>query len=197
MALVLQPLKYDLDALEPFLSQRTMNFHYNKHLQTYINTTNTLIKDTPFAHKSVKEILLTSVGPIYNNAAQAFNHEFYFNCLCPKDKAPSMSSNLSVCINESFGSVEKFKESFIQNAVSNFGSGWTWLVKNPATGKLEIVNVSNAGNPLTDGMQILMCIDVWEHAYYLDYQNVRKDYVTAFLDYVDWKFVEKNLLNPV
>ncbi len=194
MALYLPKLKYELDALEPFLSQRTMNFHYNKHLQTYINTTNTLTKDTDFAYKTAREMLLTAVGPIFNNAAQAFNHEFFFNCLCPKDKTSLISANLSTYINESFGSFEKFKEDFIQAAVSNFGSGWTWLVQNPTTNKLEIVNTQNAGNPITQGLQVLLCVDVWEHAYYLDYQNLRKDYVTAFFDYIDWKFVESNLL---
>ena len=194
MALYLPKLKYELDALEPFLSQRTMNFHYNKHLQTYINTTNTLTKDTDFAYKTAREMLLTAVGPIFNNAAQAFNHEFFFNCLCPKDKTSLIRANLSTDINESFGSFEKFKEDFIQAAVSNFGSGWTWLVQNPTTNKLEIVNTQNAGNPITQGLQVLLCVDVWEHAYYLDYQNLRKDYVTAFFDYIDWKFVESNLL---
>lgn len=194
MALYLPKLKYELDALEPFLSQRTMNFHYNKHLQTYINTTNTLTKDTDFAYKTAREMLLTAVGPIFNNAAQAFNHEFFFNCLCPKDQTSLISAKLSTYINESFGSFEKFKEDFIQAAVSNFGSGWTWLVQNPTTNKLEIVNTQNAGNPITQGLQVLLCVDVWEHAYYLDYQNLRKDYVTAFFDYIDWKFVESNLL---
>jgi superoxide dismutase, Fe-Mn family len=194
MALYLPKLKYELDALEPFLSQRTMNFHYNKHLQGYINTANTLTKDTEFANKSARNMVLTAIGPIYNNAAQAFNHEFFFNCLCPMKKTTLISANMGNFINETFESFDKFKESFIQSAVSNFGSGWTWLVQNPSTHKLQIINTSNAGNPITDGMQILLCIDVWEHAYYLDYQNARKDYVTAFFDYIDWKFVESNLL---
>lgn len=194
MALYLPPLKYELNALEPFLSQRTMNFHYNKHLQNYINTTNALTKDTDFSDKSAKEMVLTAIGPIYNNAAQAFNHEFFFNCMCPKAKTTLISANLSSFINDAFGSFDKFKESFIQSAVSNFGSGWTWLIQNPTNHKLSIVNTSNAENPITDSMQILLCVDVWEHAYYLDYQNMRKDYLTAFFDYIDWKFVEKNLI---
>ena len=194
MAIYQPELKYSLDALEPFLSQKTLNFHFNKNLQAYINTANTLTKDTEFANKSIKEIVLSSVGPIFNNAAQAYNHIFYFNCLCPKEKATLMSANLSKYINDSFGSFDKFKEEFIAQAVGNFGSGWTWLVQNPTTRKLEIVNTKNANNPITDGKQILLTVDVWEHAYYLDYQNLRKDYVTNFFDYIDWKFVESNLI---
>ena len=183
-----------MDELEPFISARTMDFHYNKHFQNYINTANTLIQDTDFADKSLKEIVQTSIGPIFNNAAQAFNHEFYFNCLCPKGKAVQIPSALAEAINDNFGSLANFKEQFTKNAIGNFGSGWTWLVQNPVSRKLSIVNTGNAATPLTDGMSVLLCIDVWEHAYYLDYQNRRKDYVLEFFDYIDWDFVASNLI---
>ncbi|MBQ3775071.1 MAG: superoxide dismutase [Ruminobacter sp.] len=194
MSLFLPKLKYELDELEPFISARTMDFHYNKHFQNYINTANTLIQDTDFADKSLKEIVQTSIGPIFNNAAQAFNHEFYFNCLCPKGKAVQIPSALAEAINDNFGSLANFKEQFTKNAIGNFGSGWTWLVQNPVSRKLSIVNTGNAATPLTDGMSVLLCIDVWEHAYYLDYQNRRKDYVLEFFDYIDWDFVASNLI---
>lgn len=194
MSLFLPKLKYELDELEPFISARTMDFHYNKHFQNYINTANTLIQDTDFADKSLKEIVQTSIGPIFNNAAQAFNHEFYFNCLCPKGKAVQIPSALAEAINDNFGSLANFKEQFTKKAIGNFGSGWTWLVQNPVSRKLSIVNTGNAATPLTDGMSVLLCIDVWEHAYYLDYQNRRKDYVLEFFDYIDWDFVASNLI---
>ena len=194
MSLFLPKLKYELDELEPFISARTMDFHYNKHFQNYINTANTLIQDTDFADKSLKEIVQTSIGPIFNNAAQAFNHEFYFNGLCPKSRAVPVPQVLADAINDNFGSMASFKEQFSKSAISNFGSGWTWLVQNPVSRKLSIVNTSNAATPLTDGMCVLLCIDVWEHAYYLDYQNRRKDYVLEFFDYVDWDFVAENLI---
>lgn len=197
MALELQKLKYELDALEPFLSKNTLNFHYNKHLQVYINTTNTLIVGTDFVNKTAREMVLTAVGPIFNNAAQAFNHEFFFNCLTPKSQSGAPSHHLQKHINDAFESFDTFKEKFIQSAVSNFGSGWTWLAFNPSTQKLEIINTQNAANPITQGYQILLCVDVWEHAYYLDYQNLRKDYVTNFFDYIDWKFVENNLIEAL
>ncbi len=194
MSLFLPKLKYELDELEPFISARTMDFHYNKHFQNYINTANTLIQDTDFADKSLKEIVQTSIGPIFNNAAQAFNHEFYFNCLCPKGKAVQIPSALAEAINDNFGSLANFKAQFTKNAIGNFGSGWTWLVQNPVSRKLSIVNTGNAATPLTDGMSVLLCIDVWEPAYYLDYQNRRKDYVLEFFDYIDWDFVASNLI---
>ena len=196
MSLVLPKLKYELDELEPFISSRTMDFHYNKHLQNYINTTNTLIQDTEFVDMELEDILKTSIGPIFNNAAQAFNHEFYFNCMCPKDRAVDIPQQLQEGLCVSYGTVEAFKEQFIKSAVGNFGSGWTWLVQNPVSGAISIVNTSNANNPLTEGLNVLLCIDVWEHAYYLDYQNRRKDYVVEFLEYVDWNFVAQHLIKP-
>ena len=193
MSLFLPKLKYELDELEPFISARTMDFHYNKHFQNYINTANTLIQDTDFADKSLKEIVQTSIGPIFNNAAQAFNHEFYFNCLCPKGKAVQIPSALAEAINDNFGSLANFKEQFTKNAIGNFGSGWTWLVQNPVSRKLSIVNTGNAATPLTDGMSVLLCIDVWEHAYYLDYQNRRADHLAALWKIIDWEIIEKRL----
>ena len=191
MSLFLPKLKYELDELEPFISARTMDFHYNKHFQNYINTANTLIQDTDFADKSLKEIVQTSIGPIFNNAAQAFNHEFYFNCLCPKGKAVQIPSALAEAINDNFGSLANFKEQFTKNAIGNFGSGWTWLVQNPVSRKLSIVNTGNAATPLTDGMSVLLCIDVWEHAYYLDYQNRRPEHLAALWQIIDWNAIEK------
>ncbi len=190
MALFLPKLKYEMDALEPFLSKNAVDIHYNKHFANYVNTANTLIKDTIYADKGLKEIVGTAVGPIYNNAAQALNHEFFFNCLSPNK--PLMPSRLAEALKAEFGSTDAFREQFINSAVGNFGSGWTWLTINPVTKKLAVQNTSNAGNPLNDGLEILLCIDVWEHAYYLDYQNRRKDYVLAFMEYVDWEFVQKN-----
>ncbi len=193
MSLFLPKLKYGLGELEPFLSARTMDFHYNRHFQNYVNTANSLIQDTEFVGKPLEEIVKTSVGAIFNNAAQAFNHGFYFSCLCPKEKALPIPDRLAAAIAANFGSVKAFKEEFAAKAVANFGSGWTWLAQDPVSNALSVVNTGNANTPITDGLNVLLCIDVWEHAYYLDYQNRRKDYVTAFFDYVDWEFAASNL----
>ena len=189
MAIPFPKLKYPLSALEPFISERTMDFHYNRHFLTYVNTANALISQTSYQEKSLRDIVSTSVGPIYNNAAQAFNHEFYFNCLIAEP--PLIPSRLSEELARQFGSVDAFLKSFQESAIGNFGAGWTWLAMDPVTKKMEIKNTTNAGNPLSDGLCPLLCIDVWEHAYYLDYQNRRKDYVTGFMDHIDWNFVAK------
>lgn len=192
MALTMPKLDYDLNAFEPEISEQTMKLHYGKHLKNYIDTANTLIKDTIFADKSALDIMCTSVGPVFNNAAQAFNHAFFFKCLTPKKNAPLMPPDLGSAISHYFGDVDKFTAAFVKSATSVFGSGWTWLVRNQLTGELSIVNTQNASNPVTDGMDILLTVDVWEHAYYLDYQNRRIDYLNAFVEHINWGFVGEN-----
>jgi Fe-Mn family superoxide dismutase len=194
MAITLPELKYELKDLEPFLSETAMDLHYNKHLKTYINNINTLILNTEFFDKSLENIVLTSIGPIFNNAAQAYNHAFYFSCLKPNtNQENTPPKNINNLIELNFGTFENFKNEFIQSAVNNFGSGWTWLVQDEKTNKLSIVNTSNANTPIVDGLNLLLCVDVWEHAYYTDYQNRRKDFVEKFFEYINWDFVEGNL----
>ncbi len=139
------------------------------------------------------EIVRSSTGAIFNNAAQAFNHAFFFNCLVPNNKTVEIPVTLQNLIVKYFGSVDEFNNKFIQAATSNFGSGWTWLVQNNLDKGLSIINTSNAGTPITKDFNVLLCVDVWEHAYYLDYQNLRKDYVTEFMKHIDWNFVTSNL----
>ncbi len=187
----LPELPYAKTALEGFLSETTLSFHHDKHFNAYVTTANNLVKGTEFEGKSLEEIIKTaSAGPLFNNAAQAWNHEFYFKCLSPETL--EVPSKIKALIEENFKSVDEFKAAFKASAAGNFGSGWTWLVKK-ADGKLAIVNTSNAGNPLTSGDKPLLVIDVWEHAYYLDFQNLRPSYIEAFLNHVNWNFVESNL----
>ncbi len=185
----LKPLPYALDALAPVISKQTLEFHYGKHLQAYINNTNTMVVGTPFENEPLEEIIKKAEGPLFNNAAQVWNHEFYFNQFSP---VPQMmpTGALAEAINKAFGSFDAFKEQFAKAATGLFGSGWAWLVKNP-DGTLAITQESNAGNPLRKGQTPLMTCDVWEHAYYLDYQNRRPDHVTAFWKILDWKVIEK------
>ncbi len=191
MSISVNPLKFPANALEPFISAKTIGFHYGKHLQNYVNTANTLIKDSDLDKLSLIELVKQSSGAVFNNAAQAYNHQFYFDGLTPvKTEVPAA---LKDKIDQDFGSFDNFKNEFITKATGNFGSGWTWLVVDHASGKLAVKNTSNAGNPITDGDRILLTVDVWEHAYYLDYQNLRKSYVEKFLDHVDWNFVNSNL----
>lgn len=185
--LELQPLKY---TQTPFVSAETLSYHHGKHLQNYINTTNSLIKGTKYENKTLEEIIKTSSGPLFNNAAQVWNHQFYFNCLSPKKV--TMPANLKSLIEKNFKSVDNFIKLYSQAAAANFGSGWTWLVQTDKD-KLEILNTSNAENPLVKGGTALLTIDIWEHAYYLDYQNRRADYIKDFMEYVDWNFVQSNL----
>ena len=187
MAFSLKPLKYQSTS---FISEKTLSFHHGKHLQNYINTTNQLIQGSDYENKSLEEIIATSSSALFNNAAQVWNHEFYFNCI--SDKKVEMSDKLKKIISDNFGSVEEFLEKFAASAVSNFGSGWTWLMQT-GPNKLKIMNTSNAQNPMVDGFTPILVIDVWEHAYYLYYQNRRADYVKDFLNNVDWAFVESNL----
>ncbi len=190
MSFTLPALPYAKDALVPHISAETLEYHYGKHHQAYLNNLNNLIPGSPFEKLSLEEILLKSSGAIFNNSAQVWNHTFYWESLSPNGgHAPK--GQLADAINQTFGSFEKFKEAFTQKATTNFGSGWTWLVKNKS-GQLEIINTSNAANPMTDGHKPLITCDVWEHAYYIDYRNARPKYVEAFFALANWAFAEKN-----
>ncbi len=190
MLFILPTLPYPKTALAPHISAETIDYHYGKHHQTYVNNLNNLIPNTPFAEKTLDEIIKTATGGIFNNAAQIWNHTFYWNCLTPNNLKPS--SQLIEVLTKTFGSVEKFQEEFTKAALGLFGSGWVWLVKNP-DGKLAITSLSNAGNPLVTQQTPLLTCDVWEHAYYIDYRNARAKYLEAFWKIVNWKFIAKNL----
>lgn len=187
MKFELPVLPYAHDALAPVISAETISFHYGKHHLTYVNNLNGLVVGTEFENADLDTIVKNSEGPIFNNAAQIWNHNFYFLSLTP-NKGTAPSAALAKAIDEAFGSFENFKSEFGKATVSVFGSGWGWLVKD-AEGKLSIVKESNAGNPITRGLVPLLTFDVWEHAYYIDYQNRRPDYVNALWDLVDWNVV--------
>ncbi|CAH9019138.1 superoxide dismutase [Candidatus Nitrosacidococcus sp. I8] len=186
----LPDLPYLIDSLEPYLSKETLEYHYGKHHQTYVDKLNGLIAGTEFEHASLEGIITKSSGGIFNNGAQVWNHTFYWNCLTPQGKG-SPSGDLLAAINKNFGSFAEFKEKFSQTAITLFGSGWAWLVKN-TNGSLEITTTANAGNPLTEGKTPLLTCDVWEHAYYVDYRNARPQYVESFWKIVNWDFVASN-----
>lgn len=191
MSFELPALPYEKNALEPHISAETLEYHYGKHHNTYVVNLNNLIKGTEFEGKSLEEIIKTSTGGIFNNAAQVWNHTFYWHCLSPKGgNAPTGA--VAEAINKAFGSFDAFKEELTKSAIGNFGSGWTWLVKK-ADGSLAIVNTSNAATPLTTGDKPLLTVDVWEHAYYIDYRNARPKYLENFWALVNWEFVAKNL----
>ena len=190
MAFELPALPYDRDALEPHISKETLDFHYGKHHNTYVVKLNGLIEGTELEGKSLEDIVKTSEGGIFNNAAQVWNHTFYWNCLSPNGGGKPAGA-LADAIDAAFGSFDDFVAKFTDSAVNNFGSGWTWLVKNP-DGSVEIVNTSNAATPLTTEQKPLLTCDVWEHAYYIDYRNVRPDYLKAFWALVAWDKVEAN-----
>ena len=187
MKFSLPELPYAHNALEPVISEKTISFHYGKHHLTYVNNLNGLVEGTEFADADLDTIVKKSSGPVFNNAAQIWNHNFYFLSLTPR-KGTVPSEALAKAIEAAFGSVDDFKAEFNKAAVSVFGSGWAWLVKD-AEGKLSITKESNAGNPLTSGLTPLLTFDVWEHAYYIDYQNRRADYVAELWDLVDWNVV--------
>lgn len=192
MAIELPALPYEKDGLEPHISKETLEYHYGKHHQTYVTKLNGLIEGTPDSNKSLEEIVKSSSGGVFNNAAQVWNHTFYWNCLSPNGGGEP-SGAVADAINKAFGSFAEFKQRFTDSAVNNFGSGWTWLVKKQ-DGSVDIVNTSNAETPLTDGSQTpLLTVDVWEHAYYIDYRNARPKYLDAFWALVNWDFVAKNL----
>ncbi len=187
----LPELPYALSALAPHLSEETLEYHYGKHHQTYVTNLNNLIKGTEFEALSLENIIKKSSGGMFNNAAQIWNHTFYWNCLSPNGgRAPS--GKLGSAIDKAFGSFEDFKSKFSQTAITTFGSGWAWLVKN-SDGTLGIVSTSNAGTPMTAGQTALLTCDVWEHAYYIDYRNARPKYVEHFWELVNWDYVAKNL----
>lgn len=188
MSFELPKLPYALNALEPVISQKTLEFHYGKHHQAYVNNLNNLVPGTKFENASLETIIKEADGGIFNNGAQVWNHTFFFNSLAPNAGAEPGGA-LSDAIKKSFGSFSEFKEKFSKSAVTLFGSGWAWLVKKN-DGSLEIVQESNAGNPLRNGLTPILTCDVWEHAYYLDYQNKRPDFVEAFWKLVNWREVE-------
>ena len=185
----LPPLPYAKNALVPYISEETIEYHYSKHHQTYVTNLNNLIKGTKFESLSLEDSVKQSSGGIFNNAAQVWNHTFYWNCLSPNGGGEP-SGALADAINKKFGSFANFKEEFTKCAVTTFGSGWAWLVKNP-DGSLEIVSTSNAGTPLTQDKTALLTCDVWEHAYYIDYRNLRPKYVESFWNLVNWEFAAR------
>ena len=191
MAIELPALPYEKTALEPHISAETIDFHYGKHHNTYVVKLNGLIEGTEFAGKALEDIVKTSTGGVFNNAAQIWNHTFYWHCLSPNGGGQP-TGELLAAIESAFGSFDEFKAKFTDSAVNNFGSGWTWLVKK-SDGTLDIVNTSNAATPLTDeGVTPLLTVDVWEHAYYIDYRNVRPNYLEGFWALVNWDFAAKN-----
>ena len=187
---LLPELPYALDALAPVMSADTLNYHYGKHLQTYLDNVNRMIEGTPFADMKLKDMITKAQGALYNNAAQAFNHIIFFKQLTPTPT--TISPLLTQALVARFGSVDAFKSEFSNAAVTLFGSGWVWLALD-ANNVLQIVPEPNAGNPMTRNMRPLMCIDVWEHAYYLDYQNRRGDYIKNFWNLVNWDYIEKRM----
>lgn len=183
MIFILPPLPYAMDALEPIMSEETLEYHYGKHLQTYVDNLNRLLEGTPHAEVSLEEIILSSTGPVFNNAAQVWNHTFFFNSLTPEQKP--MPEVLEEALIKDFGSVKAFEEQFKKAAAGIFGSGWAWLAQD-RNGKLHIIQESNAGNPMRAGFKPLLTIDVWEHAYYIDYRNRRAEFIDGCWKLFDW-----------
>ncbi len=190
MAHTLPPLPYAMDALAPIISKETLEFHYGKHHQSYVTNLNNLIPGTEFESASLEEIVKKSSGGVFNNAAQIWNHTFYWNSMAP-NAGGEPTGKLADAINAKWGSVAAFKEAFNKSAAGNFGSGWTWLVKKP-DGSVDIVNTSNAATPLTTADVPLLTCDVWEHAYYIDFRNARPKYLESFWNLVNWSFAAKN-----
>jgi len=187
----LPPLPYAMDALAPHMSKETMEFHYGKHHQAYATNLNNLIKGTEFENASLEDIVKKSSGGVFNNAAQVWNHSFFWNCMKPGGGGKP-AGGLAAAIDKKWGSFDGFKDAFAKSAVGNFGSGWTWLVKK-GDGSVDIVNTSNAGTPLTGSDKALLTIDVWEHAYYIDHRNARPKFVETFLNSLaNWDFAAKN-----
>jgi superoxide dismutase, Fe-Mn family len=190
MAFELPALPYAKDALAPHISAETLEFHYGKHHQTYVTNLNNLVAGTEFEGMGLEDVVTKSSGGMFNNAAQIWNHTFYWNSLSPNGGG-APTGGLANAIERTFGSFDEFKEAFTKCAVTTFGSGWAWLVKNP-NGSLELVSTSNAGCPLTAGQTPLLTCDVWEHAYYIDYRNARPKYLEAFWALVNWDFASAN-----
>lgn len=187
----LPTLPYALDALQPHISRETMEYHYGKHHQAYVDKLNKLIQNTEFENAWLEDIIRKSSGSIYNNSAQVWNHTFFWSCMKPNGGGMP-AGPLAEAINKKWGNYDEFKKSFQNSAVENFGSGWTWLVKK-SNGMLDIVNMGAAGTPLTTADQALLCVDVWEHAYYIDYRNLRPKYVESFITHLaNWDFAAQN-----
>ncbi|NRA42211.1 MAG: superoxide dismutase [Fe] [Pseudomonadales bacterium] len=192
MSISLPALPYDMGALAPHISEETLEFHYGKHHKTYVDKLNGMIEGTEHADSPLESIITNSSGGVFNNAAQIWNHTFYWSSLSPAGGGEPTGA-IADAINSSFGSFAEFKAAFTQSAIGNFGSGWTWLVKQ-ADGSLAIVNTGNAETPLTDSsVTALLTVDVWEHAYYIDYRNARPAYMDAFWALVNWDFANTNL----
>ncbi|HSN50117.1 MAG TPA: superoxide dismutase [Bacteroidales bacterium] len=189
MSFELPKLPYKLNALVPYISEETLDFHYGKHHQTYVNNLNGLVPGTEFENASLESIIKKAEGGIYNNAAQVWNHTFYFESFA-LDGRKIPSGVLADAINSSFGSFDGFKDQFNKAAATLFGAGWAWIVKND-DGSLQIIQESNAGNPLRKGLKPIMTCDVWEHAYYIDYRNRRPEYIKSFWEVLDWELVAK------
>ena len=191
MKFELPPLGYAPENLAPHLSPETLEYHHGKHHLAYVNNLNNLLPGSPFEEATLETMIRKADGGIYNNAAQVWNHSFFENCMMPNGGGAPAGA-LADAINKKWGSLDEFKKAFQTSAVGNFGSGWTWLVKK-ADGSVDIVNMGAAGTPLTTGDKALLCVDVWEHAYYIDYRNLRPKFVETFLaSLVNWSFVEAN-----
>ncbi|MCF6219145.1 MAG: superoxide dismutase [Fe] [Gammaproteobacteria bacterium] len=190
MSFELAPLPYAIDALAPHISAETLEYHYGKHHQAYVINLNNLLEESDFEEATLEEIMLNASGPLFNNAAQVWNHTFYWSCLSPQGGGEP-TGRLAEAIKQQFGSFEAFKAQFSQACITHFGSGWVWLVEN-SQGELEIGSTGNADNPMTDKKIPLMTCDVWEHAYYIDYRNARPQYVEAFWSLVNWEYVAEN-----
>jgi len=190
MAVELPALPFEKNALAPHISAETIEYHYGKHHQAYVTKLNAAIEGTDLANKDLETIVKTSSGGTFNNAAQVWNHNFYWQCLTPKQ--PPVQGELANKLEKQFGSVDDFKSAFSDKAAGNFGSGWTWLVQN-TDGSLEIINTDDAQTPLTTGQKPLLTCDVWEHAYYVDYRNARPEYIKNYWSLVNWEFVSSQL----
>lgn len=192
MAFELPELPYEKNALEPHISAETLEYHYGKHHKTYVDKLNGMVEGTDMADKSLEDVVKAASGGMFNNAAQVWNHTFYWNCLSPNGGG-APDGALAAKISEAFGSFDKFKDEFTNSAIGNFGSGWTWLVQK-RDGAVTIVNTDDADTPLTDdSVTPLLTVDVWEHAYYIDYRNARPKYLEAFWSLVNWNFVASNM----
>lgn len=190
MKFELPKLPFAMDALAPYISRETLEYHYGKHHAAYVNKLNQLIPGSKFENMGLEEIIVKSSGPVFNNAAQVWNHTFYWHCLKPQGGGEA-TGNLAEAIKDSFGSYQAFKEKFSQAAVGQFGSGWAWLVKNE-DGSLEVYSTPNANNPMLDDKLAILTCDVWEHAYYIDTRNDRAKYVENFWQLVNWEFANNN-----
>lgn len=192
---ILPKLKFELDALKPHLSKETLEYHYGKHHKTYVDNLNGLVQNKPEANKSLEQLVKESTGPLFNNAAQHWNHSFYWNCLAPKGGGEP-KGKLQELFKKNFGSFADLKTKFTDASVKLFGSGWAWIVKK-SDGSLEIVQTTNAENPMKNNATPILTCDVWEHAYYIDYRNARAKYVEAFWNIINWEYVESCLNKPI